>query len=59
MMLILAISLGFFLDALVGDPEKLPHPVCAIGAMISKIEKFFRSLPLSNLVSVLQEFYFG
>ena len=48
MMLILAIALGFFLDALIGDPERLWHPVCAIGALISKIEKFFRRLPLSK-----------
>lgn len=48
MMLILAIALGFFLDCLIGDPEGLWHPVCAIGAIISKIEKFFRSLPLSK-----------
>ena len=48
MMLILAIALGFFLDALIGDPEGVWHPVCLMGAMISKIEKFFRSLPLSK-----------
>lgn len=48
MMLVLAIILGFFLDSLIGDPEGMWHPVCTIGAIISKIEKFFRRLPLSK-----------
>lgn len=48
MLIILSIAFGFFLDALLGDPERVWHPVCGIGSMISKIEKFFRKLPLSK-----------
>lgn len=34
---------GAVLDMLVGDPYKLPHPIRAIGRMISALEKFVRS----------------
>lgn len=30
-----AVLLGFALDWLLGDPKKLPHPVCAVGKLIS------------------------
>ena len=31
MTITLAVLLGFALDWLLGDPKKLPHPVCAVG----------------------------
>lgn len=40
MTITLAVLLGFALDWLLGDPKKLPHPVCAVGKLISGTEKF-------------------
>lgn len=37
-----AVLLGCVLDALIGDPHSLPHPVCAIGWLIGKMERLFR-----------------
>ena len=34
-----AVLLGFALDWLLGDPKKLPHPVCAVGKLISANRK--------------------
>lgn len=39
-----SILLGFILDLLLGDPEKLPHPVVIIGKGISFLEKKLRSI---------------
>ena len=36
--------LGFALDALLGDPRWFPHPVCAVGKLISCMEKLLRRL---------------
>ena len=36
--------LGFALDALLGDPKWFPHPVCAVGKLISCMEKLLRRL---------------
>lgn len=36
--------LGFALDALLGDPRWFPHPVCAVGKLISRMEKLLRRL---------------
>ena len=36
--------LGFALDAVFGDPKRLPHPVCAVGKLISLTEKLLRRL---------------
>ncbi len=33
---------GFLLDALLGDPYTLPHPVRLMGAAIARLEKFLR-----------------
>lgn len=33
---------GYFLDILIGDPRQLPHPVRAIGLLISNTEKVLR-----------------
>lgn len=44
MLTTLAVALGFVLDAIFGDPDGAWHPVCAIGALISKTEKLLRRL---------------
>lgn len=40
----LALLLGFLIDALLGDPRSIPHPVIAIGRLISALEKLLRRL---------------
>jgi adenosylcobinamide-phosphate synthase len=35
---------AIFLDLILGDPRRLPHPVVGIGMMISGMEKFLRRL---------------
>ena len=40
---VLALALGFALDALLGDPAWLLHPVCIIGSYISFAEKRLRA----------------
>lgn len=40
---VLPLVIGFMLDALIGDPYKLPHPIRLIGRLISALEKFVRS----------------
>lgn len=37
-----ALPLGFLLDALLGDPAWMPHPVRFLGAWIRRVEKFLR-----------------
>ena len=44
MQILLAVVLGFFLDLLLGDPRWLPHPVVAIGKLISLGERGLRRL---------------
>ena len=39
-----AVILGFIVDAIIGDPYRLPHPVRYIGWWISKLERFFRKI---------------
>ena len=39
-----AVLLGFALDWVLGDPKKLPHPVCAVGKLISDTEKVLRRI---------------
>ena len=39
-----AVLLGFALDALLGDPRWIPHPVCEVGKLISLMEKLLRRL---------------
>lgn len=39
MLLILPLLLGYLLDLLIGDPERLPHPVRFFGTLIYKGEK--------------------
>ena len=43
MMIAAAILCGFLLDALLGDPAWLPHPVVLMGKAISALEKRLRS----------------
>ncbi|WP_417019578.1 cobalamin biosynthesis protein, partial [Anaerotruncus massiliensis (ex Liu et al. 2021)] len=40
---VIAIGLGFLLDAALGDPHGFPHPVRWIGRLISALEKFLRA----------------
>lgn len=37
-----ALAIGFAIDLIVGDPHSIPHPVIAIGKLISAAEKLFR-----------------
>ncbi|MCR5168619.1 MAG: adenosylcobinamide-phosphate synthase CbiB [Oscillospiraceae bacterium] len=39
---ILPLIIGFLLDALIGDPYSLPHPIRLIGRLISALEKLVR-----------------
>lgn len=39
MRLIIIIGAAFLLDFIFGDPQWIPHPICLIGNMISKLEK--------------------
>lgn len=41
---LLALCIGFVLDLCIGDPHKIPHPVCFIGKFISWQEKHLRKL---------------
>lgn len=40
----IAIAAGLVLDFLLGDPQGWPHPVIAIGKLISLLERFFRAV---------------
>lgn len=44
MTVILAVLLGFLLDCLLGDPQGIWHPVCAIGTLITKTERVLRRI---------------
>ncbi|MFQ6840943.1 MAG: adenosylcobinamide-phosphate synthase CbiB [Agathobaculum sp.] len=39
-----AVLLGFLLDWTFGDPQKLPHPICAVGKLVSLSEKLLRRI---------------
>lgn len=41
---VIALFLGFGIDLLVGDPHGFPHPVVAIGKLVSFLEKALRRL---------------
>ena len=43
MMWLLGAALSFVLDLLLGDPEKLLHPVVVMGKAISRLEKILRA----------------
>ena len=42
--ILISLLLGFLLDCLLGDPHSIPHPVVAIGKLISGLEKLLRWL---------------
>lgn len=44
MEIVIVVLLGFLLDCLIGDPQKIPHPVRFIGLLIEKGEKLIRSV---------------
>lgn len=39
---LLPIVIGFLLDLCLGDPSRMPHPVIAIGRLISRLERWLR-----------------
>ena len=41
---LLALPMGFVMDLLLGDPERLPHPVQGMGLLISSLERQLRRL---------------
>lgn len=49
-----ALLIGFVMDLLLGDPHRIPHPVVAIGKLISLLEKFLRrKLPSTEKGEIL------
>jgi adenosylcobinamide-phosphate synthase len=42
--MIIDILIAFLLDLLIGDPKKIPHPVCFIGSFINKTENLLFAL---------------
>ena len=42
--ILISLVLGFLLDCLLGDPHSIPHPVVAIGKLISGLEKLLRRI---------------
>jgi adenosylcobinamide-phosphate synthase len=48
---LMVIPVAMILDALVGDPRRLPHPVRWMGLAITKSEPFFRRLGSGGTVS--------
>lgn len=41
-LIVLPLIIGFVLDSVIGDPYSLPHPIRAVGRLISYMEKFVR-----------------
>ena len=39
-----AVLAGFVLDWIFGDPRRLPHPICAVGKLVSLMEKLLRRI---------------
>ncbi len=52
MMTLAAITAGFILDLILGDPHWLPHPICLIGNMIGFLEKNLRRLLAPNRLAL-------
>ncbi len=50
MHIFLIVILAFCLDLIFGDPKLIKHPICYIGALISKTEKFLRKRVKSALL---------
>lgn len=44
----ITLVLGYCIDLLIGDPKKIPHPICFIGNLISKVEKILRAKGNNN-----------
>lgn len=43
MVTLYSVALGFLIDLAIGDPACLPHPICAIGKLITASESMLRS----------------
>ncbi len=54
MMLLGAIVCGFLLDLVIGDPHGWPHPIIAIGNLISKLEKKVRAVSGTDPAKLLR-----
>lgn len=50
---VLALTIGFFLDLLLGDPLWLPHPIVLIGRLIAALEGRLRPLCKEDKVALL------
>ena len=48
---LLPLLAGFLLDALIGDPQGMPHPVRAVGTLITRTEDFVRRHFSSHLTA--------
>lgn len=44
-------GLAFLLDMILGDPQRMPHPVRLMGCLIQRLEKPFRGLPVSTVAA--------
>lgn len=40
----LSLAIGFIVDLIIGDPYRLPHPICLIGNTIKRLEKLARNV---------------
>jgi len=47
------IIIGFFIDLVIGDPQRIPHPVQFIGFLIKKFEKLLYKLSLKKIAGAL------
>ncbi|MBI9074571.1 MAG: cobalamin biosynthesis protein CobD [Desulfatibacillum sp.] len=45
------LGLAFLLDMILGDPQRMPHPIRFMGWLIQRLEKPFRRLPASSVVA--------
>ena len=43
-----ALAIGALSDLLLGDPRWLPHPIRAIGLLVSGLERLVRKLPFEK-----------
>lgn len=57
MLCLAATVLGFVLDLLLGDPRWMPHPVAAIGRLVSRLERALR--PAGRVLSPREEYRRG
>lgn len=49
MRIMFIVAVGFALDMVLGDPRRLPHPICFIGKLIAWLEKKIRAAVRSEI----------